>query len=185
MRIGRLLKITKVKFFNRNIHIGKGAIIDFGVKIQTNGHFLSVGENVYLRSLKRGYHTSMPVPTTLLIDCKNATIKIGNFTRINGAFIHSQRNIQIGKNCVIASGVQILDSNGHELLSSDRTKGRDKPEEIIIGDNVWIGINAIVLKGSKIGDNSVISAGSIVKGVFPPNSLIVGNPGKFVKKLSI
>ncbi len=97
----------------------------------------------------------------------------------------SKKKILIGENCVIASGVNIIDSNGHILLSTDRTKGRDNAEEIIIGNNVWIGLNATILKGSIIGENSVIAAGSVVKGIFPPNSLIVGNPAVLVKELKI
>lgn len=125
----------------------------------------------------------MAFPTTLLIDKKNAKIEIGANTRINGAYIHAQKSIRIGKNCVIASGVNIMDSNGHILYSDNRTIGRDSPKEITIGDNVWLGLNAIILKGTYIGDNCVIAAGSVVKGSFPPNSLIIGNPGKVVKNI--
>ena len=56
---------------------------------------------------------------------------------------------------------------------------------IVIGNNVWIGLNAIILKGSVIGDNSVVTAGSVVKGVFPNNALIQGNPAQNVAKLHI
>jgi acetyltransferase-like isoleucine patch superfamily enzyme len=84
---------------------------------------------------------------------------------------------------VIASGVNIIDTNGHVLLSLDRTIGRDTPEEIIIEDNVWIGLNCTILKGTKIGKNSVVSTGSVVKGIFPANSLIHGNLATMVKEL--
>jgi acetyltransferase-like isoleucine patch superfamily enzyme len=123
--------------------------------------------------------------TTLLIDVKEGEIVIGAKTRINGAFIHAKKSITIGNCCVVASGVNILDSNGHEVYSSDRTFGKDNPESIIIEDNVWIGINAIILKGTYIGKNSIVSAGSVVKGKFPDNSLIVGNPAKLVKLIII
>jgi len=78
-----------------------------------------------------------------------------------------------------------MDSNGHELYSLNRTIKRDKPQPINIGINVWIGLNAIVLKGRTIGNNSVISAGSVVKGYFPENSLIIGNSAVIVKQLDI
>lgn len=71
----------------------------------------------------------------------------------------------------MASGVNIIDGNGHETNSLDRTKGRDLPKEIVIGNNVWIGLNVIVLKGSIIGDNTIIAAGSVVKGIVPANSI--------------
>jgi acetyltransferase-like isoleucine patch superfamily enzyme len=127
----------------------------------------------------------MPFPTTLLSDGNKSMIEIGDNCRVNGAYIHAQKRITIGKNCVIASGVNIMDSNGHELYSNDRTKGRDTAKEIAIGENVWIGLNAIILKDTYIGDNSVIAAGSVVKGNFPNNSLIQGNPAVTVKQLEI
>jgi acetyltransferase-like isoleucine patch superfamily enzyme len=127
----------------------------------------------------------MPFSTTLLADVKNARIMIGDNCRVNGAYIHAQKEITIGKNCVIASGVHIIDSNGHELYSNNRTRGRDVAKEIVIGDNVWIGLNAIILKDTRIGNNSVVAAGSVVKGNFPENSLIQGNPAVLVKRLEI
>lgn len=110
---------------------------------------------------------------------------IGNNTRINSAAIHAYDKITIGNNCVIASGVNIIDSNGHELRSADRTIGMDRPKSINIGNNVWIGLNVVILKGSSIGDNSVIAANSVVKGDFPKNSLIQCNPAKIVDVLDI
>jgi acetyltransferase-like isoleucine patch superfamily enzyme len=127
----------------------------------------------------------MPFPCTILVDQAKATVVVGNHSRLNGAYVHAQASILIGKNCVIAAGVNIIDSNGHELLSPNRTTGRDRPEPIEIGENVWIGINAIVLKGTRVGNNSVIGANSVVSGNFPENSLIVGNPARLVKQLDI
>jgi acetyltransferase-like isoleucine patch superfamily enzyme len=123
----------------------------------------------------------MPFPTTLLSDGNKSMIEIGDNCRVNGAYIHAQKRITIGKNCVIAAGVNIIDSNGHELYSNDRTKGRDTAKEIVIGENVWIGLN----KDTHIGDNSVVAAGSVVKGIFPANSLIQGNPAVIIKQLEI
>src|SRR5690606_9691564 len=113
-------------------------------------------------------------------DVEGAEIIIGESCRLNGVYIHAQSSIRIGKNTVIASGVNIIDSNGHELVSKNRTKGRDSAKPIKIDENVWIGLNAIILKGTEIGKNSVVSAGSVVKGFFPDNSIISGNPAKLV-----
>jgi acetyltransferase-like isoleucine patch superfamily enzyme len=126
----------------------------------------------------------MPFPSTFFIDKKNAFIEVGENSRLNGVYIHAQEGITIGKNCVIASGVNIIDSNGHILHSSNRTIGRDEAKEIIIGDNVWIGLNSIILKGTTIGNNSVVGAGSVVKGFFPDNSIIQGNPATVQGKIN-
>jgi len=170
---------------NKEISMGENVRIDFSTAIYNRLGKIIIGNNIYLRSKEKGYHAGMPFSTTLLVDAKDAMIAIGNNTRINGAYIHSQKEIVIGENCVIASGVNIIDSNGHKLYSSNRTNGRDMPETIRIGNNVWIGLNSIILKGTEIGDNSVVGAGSVVKGSFPKDSLIVGNPAVVVKQLEI
>lgn len=51
-----------------------------------------------------------------------------------------------------------------------------------IGNKVWIGTNSIILKDTIIGDNCIIAANSVVKGVFPENCLIGGNPAKILRK---
>jgi acetyltransferase-like isoleucine patch superfamily enzyme len=185
IRFGRLLKKISLKLFNQGVLVGENTVIDYRTVIINKQSVIKVGRNVYLRSNAKGYQAGMPFPTTLLADVKGALIEIGDNCRVNGAYIHAQKSIKIGSNCVIASGVNILDTNGHELYSNDRTINRDLPEGVIIGNNVWIGLNAVILKGTVIGDNAVVSAGSIVKGTFEPNSLIVGNPAKTVKILNI
>ena len=132
---------------------------------------------------RKGYHAGMPFFTTLLNDGLDSHISIGNNCRINGAYIHAKDFIEIGDNCVIASGVNIIDSNAHQVHSLDRTTSRDIPQGISIGNNVWIGLNAIILKGTVIGDNCVVAAGSVVKGIFESNTIIQGNPATTVRKL--
>lgn len=151
-----------------------------------NGAKCIIGRNVTLRSDINGYHTAMSFPTRIFADASNATIEIGDNCRLNGVSIHAKINISLGSNCVVASGVHILDSDGHVVNSSDRTNWEtDIPKKIVIGNNVWIGLNAIVLKGTIIGDNSIVSAGSVVKGEFPSNVIIQGNPAVVYREFNI
>ena len=168
----------------KNIILGKSVRIDNKTRLYTNGNKLEIRNHVYLRSNKKGYHAGMPFSTTILLDKQGAQCVIGDNCRINGAYIHAKSRIIIGNNTVIAAGVNILDSNGHEINSENRTYGQDAPKEIVIGNNVWIGLNSIILKGTHIGDNSIISAGSVVKGVFPSCSIIQGNPATIVNKIN-
>ncbi len=186
--INRVLRgcyLVYLKLLNKTLVIGENVRIDYQTKIDIRNNELILGNDVYLRSTSTSYHAAMPFSTCILIDKKDARVEIGENCRINGAYIHAQKEIKIGKNTVIASGTQIIDTNGHETISKDRTKGRDIPQTIDIGENVWIGLNSIILKGTTIGKNSVVGANSVVKGNFPDNSLIVGNPAKIVKNLEI
>ena len=187
------LRMDLVRAFRRarlrakeGVEVGEGTIVDAGTYVQVSkGASLSVGANCTLRSSQRGYHAGMPFPTGILVDYCGASVCLGDNTRVNGAYLHAQKRIVIGKNCVIAAGVNIIDTNGHELLSANRTVGRDAAVEIVLGDNVWVGLNSIILKGTHIGDNSVVTAGSVVKGDFPRNSLISGNLAGKIRELDI
>ena len=175
----------KLLYYNR-LFLNRGVDIDYKSKIVIRGKAnILINEGAHLRSKKYGYHSGMPFSANLFADGDGASITIGKNTRLNGSYIHSKAQIVIGDNCAIASGVNILDSNGHKTISKNRTLDSDVPEKIIIEDNVWIGLNAIILKGTILGKNSVVGANSVVKGEFPSNSLIMGNPAVLVKTLDI
>ncbi len=144
-----------------------------------------MGNYCRLGSPRKGYHAGMPFFSTIFVEGNDAQVIVGNYCRLNGCYIHAKKKIIIGNNCVMAAGISIIDSNGHQTLSSNRTIGCDEPENITIGNNVWVGLNALILKGTTIGDNCIVAAGSVVKGDFSKNSLIVGNPARVVKQLQI
>lgn len=109
-------------------------------------------------------------------------VKIGKNTMISlGAKIDVHRGeVIIGDNCLITSGVKILSHDGASRMINIDDFGNGR---VIIGNNIFIGVNAVILKGVNIGDNSVIGAGTVVTRDVPPQSLVVGNPGKIIRKL--
>jgi acetyltransferase-like isoleucine patch superfamily enzyme len=90
------------------------------------------------------------------------------------------KKIAIGAGCAISWGVTIIDDDHHQVLSKE--PGSDASAGVKIGDHVWIGCNAVILKGTEIGNNCIVAAGSIVKGKFPDNVMIAGSPAKIVKQ---
>ena len=180
-----MLNIWYLRATRPNLTFEANVKIDWKTRILIGKNKLIIGENSTLRSRSANYHAGMPFGSCILIDIFGAIVKIGKNCRINGTYIHSQESISIGNNCVIASGVNIIDSNGHRVNSTDRTIGRDKPEAITIGNNVWIGLNATILKGTTIGFNSIVTTGSVVKGNFPANVIIQGNPAVIAGELNI
>lgn len=116
-------------------------------------------------------------------------IKVGNGTVIFNAgsvCIDSSRPVlmEIGEYCKITKGVVIL---GHDYSRSvlRRVYGDivGEARKTIIGNNVFIGMNSIVLMGSEISDNSIVGAGSVCHGFYPSNSIIAGNPAKVIMSL--
>jgi len=73
-----------------------------------------------------------------------------------------------------------MDSDFHEYALADGTIPL-KTKEVIIGNNVWIGNNVLILKGVSIGDNAIIAAGSVVTKNVPEGSVVAGNPAKMIK----
>ncbi len=96
-------------------------------------------------------------------------------------------SIQIGAHCLLAGGVRVMDMDGHPLDAEERRAGRPTPPEAIrpvrIGDDVWIGGEARILKGVTIGDRSIVAAASVVTHDVPPDVVVAGNPARVVKQL--
>jgi len=152
------------------------------VDIRSNSS-IHLGKNITIRSINRGYHINILSRTKLFTD-PGGVIYIGDNTRIYGSCIHASKSITIGKNCLIAGNVNIIDRNGHELSMENpenRINTYGKSKAIIIEDNVWIGANAIILPGSFIGEGSVIMANSVVKGTYSKKTLLGGVPAKILK----
>jgi acetyltransferase-like isoleucine patch superfamily enzyme len=95
--------------------------------------------------------------------------------------IFNKEKVKIGDDCLIAWGVQIITSS-HDYYNTPIWKERiDRPIEI--GNDVFIGTNAIILSGVKIGNHSVIGAGAVVSSYIPGNVVAVGNPARIIKKI--
>ena len=105
---------------------------------------------------------------------KGGTCKIGDNSSINSNnLIVCHERIVIGDNCQFSPNVQIYDHD-HDFRDPRGISAMQyKTAPIKIGSNVWIGANTVILRGTEIGDNSVIGAGSVLKGVFPANSVII------------
>jgi len=90
--------------------------------------------------------------------------------------------VNIGQDTLIGPNVQIL-TVSHDINPLERLKKHNYSQDINIGINVWIAAGVIILPGVKVGDNSVIGAGSVVSKDVDPNSLYLGNPAVKVKSL--
>lgn len=123
---------------------------------------------------------------TIIVAREEGKIHIGNNVGISGATIYSKESIKIGDYTNIGGNVKILDHDFHPIEAEARKMNNMSmvaKKAIIIGENVFIGCNSILLKGTEIGDNSVVGAGSVVSGKFPANVIIAGNPARIIKSL--
>lgn len=111
-----------------------------------------------------------------IIVYENATLTLGKKSFMNhGGRLICKESISIGNHTFIGFDVEIRDTDSHELIGSPRST------PIKIGNHVWIGSKAIILKGVTIGDGAVVAAGSVVTKDVPPNVLVGGVPAKIIK----
>ncbi len=89
--------------------------------------------------------------------------------------------LEIGDYCKITQGVTII-THDYSRSVLRRVYGQiiGDGAPVIIGNNVFIGINSIILMGTRLGDNTIVGAGSVVKGTFPDNVVIAGTPAKVI-----
>jgi acetyltransferase-like isoleucine patch superfamily enzyme len=150
------------------------------------------------RALVLGDHVSCYAGCSFSIGAKGRCT-VGNFTLMNGALVMAEECIQIGSHCLISWNVGIADSDFHPLEPAQRVIDahalapffKDRPPRpelrtvpVIISDNVWIGMNAVILKGVTIGENSVVAAGAVVTKSVPPNVVVAGNPAVVTKQFN-
>jgi acetyltransferase-like isoleucine patch superfamily enzyme len=121
-----------------------------------------------------------------IVVSEGARLIVGEKVGMSNTTIVATSSIIIGNNIVIGGGTVIVDSDFHSLnpyhwhTKYDVLNMRKSP--VIIKDNVFIGMNCIILKGVTIGFNVIIGAGSVVSQNIPDNEIWGGNPAKFIRK---
>jgi galactoside O-acetyltransferase len=160
--------------------------------------FLGNGEIIIEGTVSFGYYPSPSFYNGYIhIEARNkdSIVQFGNKTHINNncvfisegdcVFISEGEGIFIGDDVLIGHNVLIVDSDFHPV-AIDKTYDplNIKTARVIIHNNVFIGSEVKILKGVKIGENTVIGCGSVVTKSFPPNVIIAGNPAKIVKELN-
>jgi len=109
------------------------------------------------------------------------SIKIGDNSAI-GEYCRVRENVVIGDNVMMGPGVQIISDNHNfnDIATPMRLQGHTT-HGVSIGNDVWIGSNAIILPGVKVEDHSIIAAGAIVTKDVPEYAVVGGNPAKVIK----
>lgn len=172
--------------------ICKGVKIDFtwdlfGIpRIKKNaGADIIIGKRFCMVSNSRYNSIGVFQPVMLYAVGKNSRIEIGNDVGISGATVSTLKSVTIGDNVLIGSGALIVDNDAHPIKRNGRRYGKKfvKSEPIVIGNEVFIGARAIILKGVTIGDGSTVGAGSVVTHSIPPSSIVAGNPASMIRKI--
>lgn len=142
--------------FGKNVHVG----LDYDTDFWTSYVFLN--------------------PRT-----SESKIEIGDGSWVGNHFVAISEGpgIFIGKKVLIGTHVEVYDSDFHAVNVRTRLQSDAKRAAVKIGNDVWIGNNVTILKGTEIGEHSVVAAGAVVSGKFPPNVVLGGVPAKVIRQI--
>lgn len=165
-----------------------GSVILYGRPIvdRVEGSEIAIGERVVLCSWSTWTALGVNHPVILRTLRPGARICIGNDVGISGGSICAAIEVSIGSETMLGANVTIADTDFHPLNPENRryTHRSADSARVRIGKNVFVGTNAIILKGVEIGDNCVIGAGSVVTRSIPAGAVAAGSPCRVLRLLT-
>jgi acetyltransferase-like isoleucine patch superfamily enzyme len=195
----QLFRRLRRRFLQRapSFTVGHGTLLQdgFGVDVRAGhpGSRITIGGDSVLEC-------------TITLERELGSVHIGDCTFIGASHLVCAQEILIGSNVLIAWGCTITDHDSHSMAWPQRkddvknwrlglAKRGGRPattkdwsvvpmRPIHIADKAWIGFNSIILKGVKIGEGSIVGAGSVVTKDVPPWTIVGGNPAKFIRTIA-
>ena len=163
----------QIKGKNNLIHIEEGAVCKhMFIHISGNNNRILIHKNSFISGAE------------LWIEDNGCLLEIGEKTFVGPSHLavtEDYSKLTIGANCLISSNVQIRTGDSHSILSLEGEKINDA-KLIEIADHVWICEGAKIMKGVKLGKDTIISSGAIVTKSFSHNQLIGGVPARVIKE---
>lgn len=151
------------------LRIAAGAVTE---RIPQRLHFVlypgadvEIGEGAWLRTEVGDLH---------LVAFEGARLVVGPDALLNGCHVSAKTEVVIGRRSMLGPGTRLFDADQHDL-DAERPERR---EPVHIGECVWVAGDCTILRGSRIGDHSVVGSGSLVHGEVPPHTLAYGRPAR-------
>jgi acetyltransferase-like isoleucine patch superfamily enzyme len=173
--VGRMKHFHYImRLLRKNTHVHPSCDVD-------NGEYISIGRDVNI-----GRDSWIHCPAEFMEGKQRSPVIVIDDGVDMGrrAVISGVKSVHIGKNVLFAPNVYISD-HSHKFEDVERPindQGITEAEDVDIGENSWIGINACILPGCKIGRNCVVGANSVVTKSFPDYCVIAGAPARIIKK---
>jgi acetyltransferase-like isoleucine patch superfamily enzyme len=177
--------LTRIIWQNAGVELGAMSRF-WGMPIlhKATGSKIVIGNNFKARSRVSSNSVGTIQPVVLSTNCPRANIILGDNVAVSGCTLHCRELIHLGNSVGLGSGCLIMDNDGHPLNSLERCNEDQniRVSPVVLEDNVWIGGRAILLKGTRIGARSIVQAASVVKGEFPADCIIGGNPAVVISQ---
>lgn len=149
------------------------------------GSRMDFGPGLQLRSFVRSNPLGPNHPVILATRRPGAHLGVGEGFAMTGGAICVASGVRIGNNVAVGANSVIVDTDFHPIDPDLRktTPDEGRTAEVVIEDDVFIGMNCLILKGVTIGRGSIIGAGSVVAGNVPARAIFAGNPARLIKEL--
>lgn len=146
---------------------------------------MQFGNGLHLRSSVRSNPLGSNHPVILSTWRLGASLHIGDYFAMTGGTICSAECITIGDHVALGANSVVIDTDFHPLTTEarriDSSAGKTAP--VVIENEVFIGMNCLILKGVTIGEGSVVGANSVVTRDVPPGYIVAGNPARVIRQL--
>jgi acetyltransferase-like isoleucine patch superfamily enzyme len=168
--------------------VGRGFRVDGPIRARAERRGrIRLGEGVHFVSRRGANMVGLTGPVQLQ-SIGEGRIEIGDESGASSVVISARTLVRIGCRVKLGGNVRIYDHDYH-ALEADLRRGRQDGQQVRskpvrIGDDVFVGVNAIILKGAVIGDRAVIGAGAVVAGTVPADEIWAGNPARAVKRMA-
>lgn len=146
---------------------------------------VKIGDNLYFSS-GWGINALCANRRGMVYATENATITIGNNVGMSSTVLWAHKSITIGDHVKIGGNCILIDTDSHNkdyMIRRGQYTDWGVAEPVVIEDDVFIGMNCIILKGVTIGARSIIAAGSVVTKNIPADCIAAGNPAKVIRFL--
>ncbi len=150
------------------------------------GSCITIGSRSLLRSSQTSNVLGVSRPVMLTTLSSRAVIKVGPAVGLSGVSIAAMTQVVIGARTQIGADVIITDTDHHQFEGSTLIHDlqRIPSRSVCIGEDVFIGARAIILKGSTIGAGAIVGAGAVVSGPVEGGTIVAGNPARVVGRVA-
>lgn len=161
---------------DNQVVIGGGSVLrNVTFRIRGDGHRILLGSDVRVAR-----------SAVFWMEGERGTLAIGDQTTLEEAHLavtENDRSITIGKDCMLAYGIEVRTGDSHSVIDAASTRRINPPADVVIGDHVWIAAHALVLKGCIIGQDSIVGTGAVVtKADGSKGVILAGNPARIIKQ---
>lgn len=156
------------------VEIKPGAVVEnMRIFMRGNSHRLFIGARCHLKG------------GDFYFEDDRCTIRIGDRTTVESAHFavtEPDRSIVIGEDCMFSTGIELRTGDSHSIIDNTTQMRINYAKDIHVKNHVWIGANAIILKGVTLGNDSIVGTGSLVTADVPDNCIAAGIPAKVVRE---